>query len=560
MDFSLGSPYSMKVWVLLLPLVLVSARDTDFLGCETCKGTIDAARLFLLDKTKNLDELYDLLGELCGEKLKPVCQGAIREMGPVVVTATIDKYLSADFLCGVMGKCTYNTTADDLQAWAKNVLASKPSQQLPAANQAGGVTFMHVTDVHFDLDYQPGAATDCGLPLCCRAAYPGTGSAGLYGDYNCDIPYTTLESGVQAMAALKPDFILWTGDDPPHNVWNQSQAFQLTYITNSTSLMSTYFKPGTIPVYPTLGNHGCFPVNIYQFGQESWLTDPVSKLWYPWLNSQAEKSIQEFGGYSIVHPGTNLRIIALNTQACNNLNFWFIWNVTDPGKQIEWLQSQLSSAESSGELVYIIGHIPIGDSDCLSQWGYRYKVLMDRYQYIVRGQFFGHTHNDHIKINRGFFSGEPISVQWITPSMTTYTGLNPSFRQYEADPNTWFPTNYHQYRLNLTNANLNQGPPQWFEAYDFLSEYSLPNMNITTVYTWAKSLLTNQQQMLVFLNNFASGGPAAQKECNLVCRENEVCDLTNGVAQDIWACQEADPDPLNFFLQLLYGQWVYPTL
>lgn len=550
----------MKAWVLLLPLLVAGGIDKDFLACETCKGTIEGARLYLQAKTKDLDELYDLLGELCGAELKAVCQGAIKEMGPVAVTATIERYLNPEYLCGVMGKCTYETKADNLTAWATNLLANKPNTPLPKANPAGGASFIHVTDLHFDLEYKVGAATDCGLPLCCRAAYPGTGSAGLYGDYNCDIPYVTLESAVQAMAALKPDFVIWTGDNPPHNVWNQSQPFQLEYITNSSALMSAYFKPGVIPVYPTLGNHGCFPVNIYQFGNEAWLTDPVAKLWYPWLNAEAESTIKAFGGYSVVHPGTNLRIIGLNTQACNNLNFWFITNVTDPGNQIEWLQSQLSAAESAGQQVYIIGHIPIGDFDCLSQWGYRYKALMDRYQYTVRGEFFGHTHNDHIKINRGFFSGEPMSVQWIAPSLTTYTGLNPSFRLYEADPNTWFPVNYHQYRLNMTQANLNLTGPQWFEAYDFLSEYSLTDMSVGTVYAWARSMLTNPGQMLVFLNNFASGGPAAQKECDLVCRANEVCDLTNGVPQDIWACQEADPDALNFFLQLLYGQWVYPAL
>ena len=556
----------MTFW-LLVALVAAGAAGAkkeavgDFLACETCKGSVEAFKIYIQRKTGDLSGLYNLLSELCGPELKAVCLGGITEMGPIVLTSTIDRYLDPNFLCGAMGKCAYNVTADDLQSWATAVLASKPNNPLPKASATADVTFAHITDLHFDLEYKQGAATDCGLPLCCRAEYPGTGSAGPFGDYNCDIPYATLASGIEAISALKPDFVLWTGDNPPHNVWNQSQAYNMQYITEANALLENYFKPGVTAVYPTLGNHGCYPVNIYQFGNEAWLTDPIAKMWYPWLNSQAESTIKAFGGYSVLHGNTNLRIIALNTQACNNLNFWFLQNVTDPGNQVEWLQGQLAAAESAGEQVYIIGHIPIGDSDCLSQWGYRYKALMDRYQFTVRGQFFGHTHNDHVKVNRGFFDNSPISVQWIAPSLTTYTNLNPSFRIYAADSNTWLPVNYYQYRLNLTQANLNAtAAPQWTVAYDFLSEYNLPDMSVETVYKWALSMMMNEAEMVKFMGNFVAGGPGAPTECGITCRSNEICDLTNGVIQDIWDCQQADPDVLNFFLQILYGPWVYPKV
>ena len=57
-----------------------------------------------------------------------------------------------------------------------------------------------------------------------------------------------------------------------------------------------------------------------------------------------------------------------------------------------------------------------------------------RFANTVTGQFYGHTHNDEFKV---FYDWEtntiPVNVGFVTPSVTTYTGLNPSFRFYTLD-------------------------------------------------------------------------------------------------------------------------------
>ncbi len=63
----------------------------------------------------------------------------------------------------------------------------------------------------------------------------------------------------------------------------------------------------------------------------------------------------------------NLKIISLNTQAQNNLNFYLLRDSTDPGKMFEWLENELKISESKEQLVYIIGHIPPGDF--IYEWG-----------------------------------------------------------------------------------------------------------------------------------------------------------------------------------------------
>lgn len=45
-------------------------------------------------------------------------------------------------------------------------------------------------------------------------------------------------------------------------------------------------------------------------------------------------------------------------------------------------------------MVYLIGHIPPKSN--LNDWSMRFNAIVDRYSYIIRGQFYGHTHSDHV--------------------------------------------------------------------------------------------------------------------------------------------------------------------
>jgi sphingomyelin phosphodiesterase len=96
----------------------------------------------------------------------------------------------------------------------------------------------------------------------------------------------------------------------------------------------------------------------------------------------------------------NLKIISVNTQAQNNLNFINLRNPTDPGHMLQWIESELKEAEKAGQFVYIVGHIPPRQS--LNDWAMRFDALTERYSYIIRGQFYGHTHDDEIGLIPSF--------------------------------------------------------------------------------------------------------------------------------------------------------------
>lgn len=46
-----------------------------------------------------------------------------------------------------------------------------------------------------------------------------------------------------------------------------------------------------------------------------WVFDLAAKAWEPWIGAEAAaQTASNYGCYATVHPGTNLRIISINTQ------------------------------------------------------------------------------------------------------------------------------------------------------------------------------------------------------------------------------------------------------
>nr|CAD7427774.1 unnamed protein product [Timema monikensis] len=266
----------------------------------------------------------------------------------------------------------------------------KPDVTPQKAPSPGAPTFkvLHLSDTHFDPYYQEGTNADCKEPLCCRltngpALSPHT-AAGRWGDYRkCDTPKRTVDHMLQHISSTHPDidYILWTGDLPPHDVWNQTREENLMVLKETTAQMMQTF-PG-IPIFPALGNHESAPVNSFpppfvknDFGI-SWLYDELDAQWRQWLPTSVSHTVRRGAFYSVlVRPG--FRIISLNMNYCNNKNWWLLLNSTDPAKELQWFIYELQSAEFNGEKVHVIGHIPPGHSDCLKVWSRNYFKIINR--------------------------------------------------------------------------------------------------------------------------------------------------------------------------------------
>jgi sphingomyelin phosphodiesterase len=244
--------------------------------------------------------------------------------------------------------------------------------------------FAHISDTHTDFRYEEGANADCDLPMCCRATdgTPASDSAkaGRWGNYRCDLPNHTFQAALNDLKTHDFDFIVWTGDQAPHDIWNWTESEVLDYITQNSLEIAKVFEETDIPVYPTLGNHGCFPDNVINFSNADWITKVAASAWSAWLPPSSLEQIKAKGGaYSVRNEKHNLRVISLNTNACNTENWWLLANVTDPGGQITFLQSELEKAEAAGEQAFVMGHIAPCLSQCLSHWSYHYSTLLERF-------------------------------------------------------------------------------------------------------------------------------------------------------------------------------------
>lgn len=81
--------------------------------------------------------------------------------------------------------------------------------------------------------------------------------------------------------------------------------------------------------------------------------------------------------------------------------------------------------------------------------------------------FYAHEHSDTIRVFRDL-KGSPIGTAFVCPSLTTFSGYNPSARLYQYDHSSKVVVNYYQYFSNLTTDNAN-GKITFQPAYNPLS-------------------------------------------------------------------------------------------
>lgn len=131
-----------------------------------------------------------------------------------------------------------------------------------------------------------------------------------------------------------------------------------------------------------MGNHDVWPVNIQNFStpNSNEIITNLTKVWQDdmWLSPAEAEVYGRYGYYSKPLPfNPKGRVISLNTQGCDNLNWILLSNRFDPGDHLKWLEEELTELETLGGFAYMIGHIPT--YGCLHQYGVRLHALMDRF-------------------------------------------------------------------------------------------------------------------------------------------------------------------------------------
>jgi sphingomyelin phosphodiesterase len=112
-----------------------------------------------------------------------------------------------------------------------------------------------------------GLEAECGEPLCCRAPNPAATrrAAGPFGDFNCDAPRQLLEDlytyAARSTGLFPIDYVLWTGDIPPHDVWESSRSGYTALMEDQAQMLAATFPNAR--VLPAIGNHESVPVDQF---------------------------------------------------------------------------------------------------------------------------------------------------------------------------------------------------------------------------------------------------------------------------------------------------------
>ncbi|KAF7730158.1 hypothetical protein EC973_002766 [Apophysomyces ossiformis] len=530
-------------------------------SCSSCISLLQIAK-----KLSYLPEgmLIKALVRVCKRTQKvdsEVCQGEQLTVSSVQ-TMTVSGRDGHLMCAAVLNSCPY----PEVQDWEVEFPKKKPKNYPRRKSKGKTFTVLQLSDWHIDPEYQAGSEVLCDKPICCRSSYTDfsniTKEAPEWGAYTCDTPLKLIESMLHFIPKVEPDiqFGILTGDIPPHEVWSTLPVRKtLSVQKDSFDVLHRHFDSPNLlntVLYPAVGNHESAPVNIFprknsnipidekrQYLDLEWLYQGLLENWRGWLNhhSATDDIRQNTGSYAI-RPVKGLKLISLNTNFCYTFNWWLYENPTekDPNGVLEWLVQQLQDSEDVGERVWIIGHIAPGDITCFHDYSNYYYQIIDRYApHVIASQFFGHTHKDELEI---FYSKgnqraiDAISVGYIAPSITPFQNINPGFRIYKVDTETFEVVDSITYTADLDQADSWRDGPNWHVEYSARQAYNSPLAPVPATLSpawWHNVTVAMEEDPETFAKYwyYRTKSSPMTKDCDEECQENTICGIRAGKSE-----------------------------
>ncbi|KAG2024040.1 sphingomyelin phosphodiesterase [Coprinopsis cinerea AmutBmut pab1-1] len=474
-----------------------------------------------------------------------ICEGTVRTQAPIIAHNLRNINPVGDTarkLCdGLLGLC---------QAPKVNPYRVSFPKPLPATPKTfvstGKPTFkvVHFTDIHVDRNYTVGADTVCTKPICCRhwddQGGPIVNPAGPMGSRNCDTPPALAQHFLKTISADNK-FSIFTGDVIEATVWLAEQNF----ITHEIRLFNDEIATlPAVPVYAAVGNHEGAPTNAFprdttKSTNNQWLFDTLSEGWEPIIGPAAAQQVRHgSGSYAVVVPGTNLRLISINTVYWYKLNFWLYDSdkaQPDPNGVLSFIVSQLQAAEDAGQRAWLVGHIPPGGkNDVLNDQSNYFDQILQRYHHVIAGQFYGHTHYDEFMVgysdNNRRSADTAIAAALVAPAFTPRNS-NPGFKVYEVDPDTYEVMDYKVYRTDTTTPDF-QIEPKWELSYSARETYGrfvpeLQPLDSLNPAFWHRltEAFENDEAAFETFQKLKLGPGVEPAPCDAECKEITICDI-----------------------------------
>jgi len=214
--------------LVILGFVTVILKSEAFCPCTMCLSMIRNIKTEISSKRfKFLAAIKPLAKLIVCKSVQPVdyCERMIDGFGDIVLNSLVMRTISEDRICIGLFMCEPKQyRKESPQEFVKNILKDMPPKNIPTPSKKKTYKVVTITDIHVDLDYEEGANAFCEKEICCRkdsgiaptpqkaAKYWGTSS-------KCDIPLRTAEEGIRFINdEIKPDIVLWNGDNIAHNM------------------------------------------------------------------------------------------------------------------------------------------------------------------------------------------------------------------------------------------------------------------------------------------------------------------------------------------------------
>ena len=271
---------------------------------------------------------------------------------------------------------------------------------------------------------------------------------------------------------------------------------------------------GNVPVIFTPGNIDTYSVN--GAGPDAgFLADNASTFYTQLLNGSADQAsfqstFTTIGSYSAQPLGSRLLVVALDS---NPFAVATPAPPLNPYSELTWLDSQLAAAQSAGQKVWLIMHVPPGanttetaqisakadtpsqtsDSEVAMMWQPQYQLeffqILAKYPGLITMAVTGHTHMDEFRV---LPTGD---VMFGIPGISPCFGNNPAFKIFTISQETLMPMDYQSINYEL---GVSPAPAQFSSLYTFSAAYgAAPNT----------SLQTSSQQLYPQLTPTGAGTP-----------------------------------------------------
>jgi sphingomyelin phosphodiesterase acid-like 3 len=287
----------------------------------------------------------------------------------------------------------------------------------------------------------------------------------------------------------------------------------------------------------------------------------VAAAWLKLATNKHKASDADFSGFAVggyyqakIEGWPHLRVAGLNSIA---------WSARfrDGGKpdisvgdgQLDWLQGVLTSAESAGDKVVVVGHVPPGldawatrnsggkqlvtmYEECGEQgasascrdFGHAVPNLLQRFSTVIALGVFGHTHQEEFRLVGNSKSAVATKV---VPSISPVLGNNPAFLVVSADDSfAW--RDYTAWILPLSEAA--KTPAEWRAEYSFDAAYGQPEWNATALHNLVEKLNNEPAVRKEFFLRMGSGSTQVQVPTRW--QEAYICGLSHMTPEGVIPC------------------------